>query len=112
MSVATERGGVPRTSTAAANTVVTQTIAAVTGSRHYLCGLVVSYSATPTAGRLSIESPAGSTVFDCDIVGAGPTTVPIPSALMGAMSQALIITLAAAGAAVVGKVNSIVDTSA
>ena len=107
-----ERGGFPRTSTAAANTVVTQTIAAVTGSRHYLRGLVVSYSAAPTGGRVFIESPSGTTIFDVDITAAGPTTVPIPSALMGAMSAAMIITLAAGGAAVVGKVNSIVDTSA
>lgn len=46
------------------------------------------------------------TVFDLDITTAGPFTIPLPDGIQNlAVNTALVFTLAAGGAAVVGKIN-------
>lgn len=96
----------PQHATAAANTAVTQTFAAVAGQSHRLTGLVVSYSAAPTAGRVTVSDGA-AVVFEVDVAAAGPVSVPLPAGgLQGSVNTAMTVTLAAAGASVVGKVNT------
>lgn len=74
--------------------------------RNVVKALVVSYSAAPTGGRLS-ATDAGASVFDVDLAGAGPHIIPLPDGIQTALvNSALVFTLAAAGAAVVGKINA------
>lgn len=93
------------TATAAANTAVVITYTAVTGFQHCLGGVAWSYDAAPTGGNLKIEDGAGSTVFELDIAEAGPGAVVFDPPLMGSEGTACVVTLAAAGASVVGKLN-------
>lgn len=96
----------PQSSTAAANAAVVQTFAAVAGQSHRLTMLAVSYSAAPTGGRVTVAD-GGTTILDLDITAAGTFFVPLPAGgLKGTVNTAMTVTLAAAGAAVVGKVNS------
>lgn len=101
-----EAPSTPQHGTAAANTAVTQTFAAVAAQAHRLTSLVVSYSAAPTGGRVTVSDGA-TVVFEVDVTAAGPVMVPLPAGgLKGSVNTALTVTLAAAGAGVVGKVNT------
>jgi hypothetical protein len=92
--------------TAAVNTAVVATFGAVAGMRHNLIGCTVSYSAAPTGGRLTVAD-GGTTVYDVDIIAGGPTPIPLPAGgIVGTVGNAMTVTLAAAGAAVVGKLNT------
>lgn len=94
------------TDTAAANTQVQRTYAAVAGQRHRLTMLAVSYSAAPAGGRIQITD-GGTLRLDLDITAAGTTTVPIPAGgIRGAVNADLVLTLSAGGAAVIGKISS------
>ena len=89
----------------AANTAAVITYAAVAAAKHVLAGVIVSYSAAPTGGRLTITDNA-VTIFDIDITGAGPQVITFPEPIKGAaVNTAMVLTLAAAGAAVVGKLR-------
>lgn len=89
--------------TPAANTAAVITLAATAGKRHYIFLIMWSYNATPTAGNLKIEEPTGTTVFSVDIASAGPDV--IAYTLRGDINTELKVTLAAAGAAVTGKLQ-------
>src|SRR5689334_17691500 len=93
------------TATAGANTAVVLTYAAAAATRHVVEGIVCSYSAPPTGGNLKIEDGAGVTIFQADITASGPTIIPLPAAIRGSNNTALIVTLSAGGASVVGKLN-------
>lgn len=96
----------PEHATALANTAVTQTFAAVAGQAHRLTSLVVSYSAAPTGGRVTVAEGV-TTLLEVDVTTAGPTVVPLPAGgLKGSVNTAMTVTLAAAGTGVVGKVNT------
>ena len=96
----------PASATAAANTAVVVTVTGVAGQTVRIGAIVVSYSAAPTAGSLTVVVN-GVTVFQIDITAAGPTVVPIPQGgLICQAGQNAVITLAAAGAAVVGRVSA------
>lgn len=87
------------------NAPATVTLAADPLCRHVLDSVSFSYSATPTSGRLSITD-GGATVYDLDLVAAGPWQCPFPAGLESSMlGNALVITLAAGGLGVTGKVN-------
>ena len=91
----------------AANTAAVITYAAVSGKRHAISGIAYSYSAAPTGGNLKIEDVAGTTIFSLDITAAGPGD-PIyfdPAKGNALPNTALIITLAAGGVGISGKVN-------
>lgn len=93
----------PLSTVAAPNTAVTATYAAVPGQRHRLTLCSWSYSAAPTAGRLTVVDGA-TTVVDVDIAATGQGALPLPpGGIVGTTNQAMVVTLAAAGAAVVGK---------
>lgn len=90
----------------AANTAAVVTFAAVTGKRHHLVYIAWSYSATPTGGNLKVEDASGTTVLDVDITAGGPGSLQFENPLRGEVGNALIVTLAAGGAGISGKVNA------
>ena len=90
-------------STGGAGAAATVAISSVAGVHTYLGGVIWSYSAAPTGGKLTVESAAG-TLFEVDISGAGPGQVVFHQPLaLG--TGAVTLTLAAPGGAVVGKLN-------
>lgn len=96
----------PAAAAPAVNTAAVITFAAVAGQSHRLTFLVVSYNAAPTGGRLTVADGATNLV-DMDVTAAGPLVVPLPpGGIKGSVNTAMTITLAAAGAAVSGKVSA------
>jgi hypothetical protein len=90
--------------TAAANTAVVVTLAAVAGYRHHVPQVIWSYSAAPTGGRLSVSGLDDTQTLDFDITAGGPGAILFPP-LVGKVNTAVVITLAAGSGAVVGKLN-------
>lgn len=92
----------------AANTAAVITYAADATARHALAQVIVSYSAAPTGGNLKIEDGSGTTVFTVDLTATvlEPVVINFDPPLLGSYNTAMIITLAAGGAAVSGKVNA------
>lgn len=90
----------------AVNTAAVVTYAAAgAGIAHAISGIAYSYSAAPTGGNLKVEDGAGVTVFSLDITAAGPDVVYFDPPKKGAANTAMIVTLAAGGAGVTGKVS-------
>lgn len=89
--------------TAAANTAVVVTVAALPSQQHVLAGVAWSYSATPTGGKLTIAD-GSTTVLEVDITAGGPGSLYLPP-LGGTTNTALVVTLAAGSGAVVGKLT-------
>ena len=103
---ATPPGCTGAAATAAVNTAVVQTIGAVAAKSHRLTSLILSYDAGPTGGNVIVQDGA-TTILDVSIVAAGPTVLRLPvGGLKGTINTAMTITLAAAGAAVIGKISS------
>lgn len=86
----------------AANTAAVITYAAATGTEHVIWGVAWSYDGAPTGGNLLIQDGT-DTVFSMDITAGGPGYVPVRR--RGSTNTALVVTLAAGGAGVSGKVN-------
>lgn len=100
--MATSRVHAPSSNTSAIVTIA----ASATGAWHEIEGIYWSYDAAPTGGSLLVESPSGTTLLSLSITAAGPGFLPFSgSCLRGATSQAMIITLAAGGSGVTGKIN-------
>ena len=92
----------------ASNTAAVITYAAAgAGVSHVISGVAWSYSAAPTGGNLKIEDASGTTVFSVDITAAGPGFIPFQSPLKGTANAAMILTLAAGGSGVTGKVDAL-----
>jgi hypothetical protein len=91
----------------AVNTAAVVTYGATPGLRHCLTGVGYSYSnGIPTGGRLTITD-AGNTVFDIDIVEEGAGAILFPKPKRCTSGSAAVVTLAAGGAGIQGKVNVI-----
>ena len=88
--------------TSAGNDVATVTLAATPGRIQYVHHVQWSYNPAPTGGRLTI-TVAGNTKFEVDILAGGPGGFGIE--LAGGVNEAIVITLAAGGGGVVGKLN-------
>lgn len=88
-----------------ANTDAVVTYAAVSGKAHGIQKIWYSYDSTPTNGRIYVEDGSGTVVFDQDIATSGPGFVDFGEDVAGTDNTALIITLAAGGAGVTGKLN-------
>lgn len=88
----------------AANTAAVVTLPAVEGECHVVDGLAWSYAGTGTlsGGNLKVEL-AGTTVFSMDVSAKGQDTVPFRQ--RGGPGEAVVVTLAAGGADVSGKVS-------
>jgi hypothetical protein len=95
----------PVSGTAAANTAVAITVNGVAGQTIRLAALSWSYSAAPTAGTITVVVN-GVTIFQSDITAAGFAAALIAQGgLVCQVGQSAVITLTAAGAAVVGRLN-------
>ena len=92
----------PSVHTPVADTAAIITLAAEHHVRHLVRTIVWSYSVAPTAGRLTLTVD-GTIRLDVDITAAGPGALPLD--LLTAEQAAVVITLAAGGAAVVGKLS-------
>jgi hypothetical protein len=88
-----------------ANAAAAVTYAAVPGFSHCVSGLMWSYSGAPTGGNIKVEDGSGNTVFSLDISSAGVGFLPFSPAKRGAANTAMIVTLAAGGGGVVGKLS-------
>lgn len=88
--------------TSSANASAAITLSAVTGSAHFIMGLLWSYNGTPS-GRITTTGLVGDEL-DFDITTSGPGPVLTPPAV-GERSGAVTVTLAAGGAGVVGKLT-------
>ena len=100
---------VPKFNYPAANTAAVITLAAKENLKNVIHYIQWSYSAAPTGGRLFITF-GGVTKFDVDITAAGPGGFDFY--LPGIVNEAVVITLAAGGAAIVGKLNAQADLTA
>lgn len=86
----------------ASNTAAVVTLTAQAERRHVIQGVAWSYSAIPTGGRLSF-SDGGTTDWDVDITAAGPGGFSLP--FIGGVNAEVVVTLAAGGGSVTGKLN-------
>ena len=85
----------------APNTAVTITL---NNTRSEIAGAIVwSYSAAPTGGRLTVAG--GGFGIDIDIIAGGPGFVPFNIPQHATDDNPVVITLAAGGGVVVGKLN-------
>lgn len=105
-SVISPHPGVPGdVSTPAANVAAVVNYAAISGQAHVLSSIAWSYTGAPVAGNLKVEDGAGTVIFSMDIVAAGAGVLPGASPKLGTVGAAMIITLSAGGAGVVGKLS-------
>ena len=101
-----ELAATPVSATAAVNTAVVITITGVAGQSIRIEALSGDYNAAPTAGLLTIVVNA-VTIWQADITAAGLFSVPLPQGgLLCQAGQNAVLTLAAAGAAVAGRLNT------
>lgn len=90
-------------SATATNAAATITLGAVSGIKHYILGILFSYSAAPTGGKLTSTGLNGDQL-DIDVTAAGAAPLIAPPAI-GASGSAVTITLAAGGSGIVGKLT-------
>lgn len=91
------------TAAPAANTAAVLTYAASTdGSSHVIEQITVGYDAAPTGGSLTITD-GGTTVYQVTITGTG--AIELNPNLLGGRNAAVVITLAAGGVGVSGRLN-------
>jgi hypothetical protein len=90
----------------AVNTAAVVTYAGDPAQKHVISGIAWSYTGgTPVGGSLQITD-GGAVVFIVDIDKSGPGGYEFPRPKMGmATNSAMVITLAAAGAGITGKVS-------
>jgi hypothetical protein len=88
------------------NTAAVVTYSAAGASyKHVITGIAWSYSGDPTAGNLKIENGSGTVIFSIDITTKGPGVIYFSIPKKGSTNTAMIITLAAGGSGVTGKVS-------
>lgn len=109
VALASQPSSVATEATAAANTAVTTTYAAVASQRHRLTLLGISWSgAAATTGLLTVQDGA-TTILSVDVPLTlnAPFFVPFPpGGIKGTINTAMTITLAAGGAGAIGKLNT------
>lgn len=92
-----------KTNYPAANTAAVITLAATENRRHVVHFVQWSYSAAPTGGRLTITND-GALVLDVDITAGGPGGFNVYK--VGGVNKEVVITLAAGGAGITGKLSA------
>lgn len=92
----------------AANTAAVITYTANATKRHVVGQIIASYTAAPTGGNLKVEDGAGTTIFEVDIAAVSPSPINVvfDPPLSGSYNTAMVITLAAGGAGISGKVTA------
>lgn len=95
--------------TGSAGAAATITLAAG-GAAQVRClqGVVWSYSAAPTGGRLTIAS-SGQATLDVDTPAVGLNQLDPTQTFRGMPGQTVVVTLAGGGASVVAKLNILND---
>lgn len=89
----------------ATNTDAVITYTASANRAHVISGLAWSYAGETITGNLQIEDGSGNVVFSMDVTAAGAGFITFPEAKKGSTGRAMIITLAAGGSGVDGKLN-------
>ena len=90
----------------AANTAAVVTYALIAALRHVITGFVWSYVGGIPVGGNVIITDGGATVFSMDIDESGPGIIVFPKPKRStAVGTAMIITLAAGGAGITGKLS-------
>jgi hypothetical protein len=89
--------------TSTANQAASVALAAIPGKARVIHAVVASYSGSPTGGMLSIVRNT-DTVLSTHI-GAAPLVIPFSPPLAGQPGDSLMITLAAGGSGVIGKLS-------
>lgn len=87
-----------------ANTAAVVTYTGVSGQSHGITGISWSYDDDPTGGNLKVQV-GSDVVFTTDITTKGAGVIYFTPNKTGAEGEDLVITLAAGGPAVVGKVS-------
>ncbi len=87
-----------------ANTAAVVTLAAVSDVSRLIDQVIYSYSDLPVGGRLTI-SDGGETILDVDTDMSGPAALPLHKPIRTLENSTVIVTLAAGGAGVSGKIN-------
>jgi hypothetical protein len=99
----------PFADTAAGNTAVVRTYAAVAGQRHRLTTLSCSFSgAAPTIGLLTVVDGATTIgAWDVPLALNSPFIGSLPEpGILGSVNTNMVITLAAGGVGAIGKLNT------
>lgn len=86
----------------AANVAAVVTYAAVVHTQHVIDGIVCGYDGAPAGGQLQITD-GGVVVFEIPIIAGGPVHLPVN--ITAGENSPLVITLAAGGAGVSGRLN-------
>lgn len=99
------------TNTAAANTAVVVTVTAYpTSSPRNVKYVAWSLDATPATAIALTFASNSVTLFQIDITTGGPGFFEFPSdGIPGANGNTIVVTLAAAGASIIGKLNVLAD---
>lgn len=74
------------------------------GKRWTVWGIIWSYTDIPTGGALTLQVGA-ATPISFDITAGGPGFIPFAIPMSGGDNEAIVLTLAAPGGAIVGKVG-------
>lgn len=93
--------------TPTSNTAAVVTYTAIAAQCHALTGIAWSYNGVPTGGNLQIQD-GSAVVFSVDITAAGPGFFMFPNlGIHGSANTNLVLTLAAGGSGITGKVDGI-----
>lgn len=90
----------------AANTAVVVTVPAHPQQYNYLHSLQWSYDGAPTGGKLTVQDGAAGTVIWEQAITAGGPGGQDPD-VVGSLNTALVVTLAAGGAGVTGRLAAV-----
>lgn len=89
----------------ASNTAAVVTYTAKVNRRHVISGFAWSYKGGAPVGNLKIEDGSGNVVFTMDVTAEGAGFISFPEPKKGTTNRAMIITAAAGGSGVTGKVS-------
>jgi hypothetical protein len=89
------------------NTAAVVTYAAAGANVAHCVGQITwSYNGAPTGGNLKVEDGSGNVIFSMDITAAGPGQATFSPPKKGTANTAMIVTLAAGGSGVSGKLSN------
>lgn len=82
------------------NGIATASVAAVVGARHFMTGVICSWSAAPAAAYKTLTVKLGTSavaLFTFDPLKDGLMQIPFPSPIHGDYNQAVSVELSASG---------------
>lgn len=101
---------IPKAHAPAANTAAVITLAATENWRHVIDNVFGGYSSVATDGKLTIDITVDGTAVSMvtPLYGMRPLTLNFSKPLQADENTAVVITLAAGGAGIVGAINALV----